>query len=85
MKFYEFKDFPYYALIGAKNDLEAMVFYIETVADIEGDTQPEEITTEEAFDKLLTICNNEEQIKEEFEEHCNGDKPYLALIDKGLL
>lgn len=92
MRFYEFstKNFAYYALIGAKDELEAIVYYTGEVADIEeSDGQPEEITKELALAKLLSICKDTDEMKEakdEFNEYyTKNDKPYLLLIDSCLL
>lgn len=44
MKFYEFNDFGYYALIGANTEDEAVKHYEEIVGDIEEDDgTPDEI------------------------------------------
>lgn len=57
MKFYDFSDYEYYALIGAKSQEEATKFYEETVSDIEPDDEPPaEITEKEAREKLLDVC-----------------------------
>ncbi|KOY65497.1 hypothetical protein [Clostridium sporogenes] len=87
MKFYEFNDCGYYALIGAMAEEEAINFYVETIADIENDERPIEITKDEAKEKLLKICKDEEKYKamEEFAECINQDKPYLILMDTSLL
>lgn len=88
MKFYEFKDFEYYALIGAKTEQKAVEFYRETVADIEEDDgEPIEITRKEAKVKLFNACHGEDLIKApmEFEMYSKGDEPYLVLIDSRLI
>ena len=57
MKFFEFNDFGYYALIGAASKEEAMNEYEEGVSDLnESDGEPEEITEECAREKLLDVC-----------------------------
>lgn len=89
MKFYEFIDFPYYALIGAENEDKAKEFYSEVVCDLEGDEgELTEVTREKARVELLCICKNKEQRKEaitEFDMNTEGKEPYLILIDGSLL
>lgn len=88
MKFYEFNDFGYYALIGAVTKEVALKFYAETVADIEDDgIDPLEITMDKAKIKLLNVCENDKEkltAKEEFAKGINQDEPYLILIDGSL-
>lgn len=90
MKFYEFNDFEYYALIGAISEAEAIKYYEENIAEIikEDDGEPDEITKDEAKEKLLKICKDEQQkFKEieEFTECVNQNDPYLILIDGSLI
>lgn len=92
MRFYDFdtKNFSYSALIGAKDESEAIVYYTSMVADIEeNDGSPIEIGVEDAFNRLMAICkdNNEmKEAKEEFEDYYNkNNEPYLVLIDISLL
>lgn len=89
MKFYEFNDFAYYALIGAENEGEAIDYYVATVADIENsDGEPLEVPRKKAKDKLLAICRDDNEAKQaeiEFEELTKGLEPYLILIDSSLL
>lgn len=88
MKFFEFDDFGYYALIGALTEEKAIEFYKEEVADIEeNDEQPLEITKEKAVEKLLGICKDEQQKHEAVEEFTRSiyeDETYLILIDGSL-
>lgn len=88
MKFYEFNDFGYYALIGAATKEVALNFYEETVADIEDDSiEPVEITINKARIKLLNVCEDDKErftAMEEFAKGINQDKPYLILIDGSL-
>ena len=90
MRFFEFNDFGYYALIGADSEEKAIEFYEETVAEIQDtDLTPEEITQREARKKLMSIHKtNEEKIKafEEFFKTTEKSKePYLILIDGSLI
>jgi len=91
MKFYEFNDFGYYALIGAESEENAIGFYVETVSDIEEedkDTFPIEISKEDAKIKLLNVSiDEEEKIRfiKEFDLCTSNTEPYLILIDGSLL
>lgn len=88
MRFFEFNKFGYYALIGAKTEEEAINYYESTVADIEEeDGTPDEITREEAKEKLLNICleNENEEAIAEFDSFTDSTEPYLILIDGSLL
>ncbi|MGX7745665.1 hypothetical protein [Rhodopseudomonas parapalustris] len=88
MKFYEFKQFEYYSLIGADTKEEAIKYYEENVANIEEeDGEPEEITRDEALKKLLNICNEDEKAEamEEFELYTKDSEPYWIIIDPSLL
>lgn len=89
MKFFEFNDFGYYALIGAETEDRAIKHYEEDVSDIEDkDVYPLEISKEEAKKKLLTICKNEdeeEKAKREFNKFTLSSEPYLILIDGSLI
>lgn len=91
MRFYDFdtKNFAYSALIGAKDDVEAMVYYTSMVADIEeNDGFPTEISVEGAFNRLMGVCKDTKEMKEakeEFEDYYNkNNEPYLVLIDRNL-
>lgn len=92
MRFYDFdtKNFGYSALIGAKDESEAIVYYTSMVADIEeNDGFPTESSVEGAFNRLVAICRNAKEMKEakeEFEDYFTRDnEPYLVLIDRNLL
>lgn len=91
MKFYEFNGskFGYYALIGAESEEKAIKFYAETVGDIEDeDSSPDEITKEQAKNRLLGICKDEQErtkANQEFKECIHQNDPYLILIDGSLL
>ena len=65
MKYYEFNDYPYYALICATSEEEAIKEYCEHVCDLEEDeedeeSKPDEITRGAAMKKVHTCCNKEE-------------------------
>lgn len=87
MRFFEFNDFEYYALIGANTEKKAIEYYKETVADIEEeDGTPDEITKEEAREKFKNACTEENsQTTEEFEKSISGSGPHLILIDGSLI
>lgn len=89
MKFYEFNEFGYYALIGAETEDKAMEYYSETVSEIEDDEEgvPIEITKEEAKAKLIKACSKEEksELVEEFDLCTSTSEPYLILIDGSLI
>lgn len=91
MKFYEFNgsDFGYYALIGAGSKEKAINLYEKVVADVEDEnSSPDEITKDQAKNRLLGICKNEYQRiedEQEFNECIHQDDPYLILIDGSLL
>jgi len=90
MKFYEFNDFGYYALIGADSMEDAIKEYVEEVADIEEedkDEEPNEITRQSAWHKYKeaveseTLFKFESDILKDFEYQINNNKTVLLLID----
>ncbi|MBS5305763.1 hypothetical protein [Clostridium sp.] len=89
MKFYEFKGFEYYALIGAECKEDALKYYQETVADIcEEDGEPVEVTKEEAFGTTIECLKGEvgkDEVIKDLEENISFKKPFLLLIDTDLL
>ena len=89
MKFYEFKEFGYYALIGAETEEEAIEYYNETVSDIqEEDGAPNEINKDEAKIKLFNSTDDEEErtkFIKEFDLCTSTVEPYLILIDGSLV
>lgn len=91
MKFYEFNNFGYYALIGATKEEKAINYYVETVADIleeEKDEPIELLTIEEVKEKVLLACENEKEKQESlkhFEMMVHSDETWLILIDGSLL
>lgn len=88
MKFYEFEnDFDYYALIAADEVGEAKEFYNECICEFE-EGKPEEITLEQAKEKLFNSCENNRQKREEliaFNVNMLNEKTFLVLIDDSLL
>lgn len=88
MKFYEFKDFGYYALIGATTEEEAIKHYEEVVGEIdEDDREPIEINKERAKEKLLNVYkdNKKHAAIDEFTKCIYQDEPYLILMDRSLI
>lgn len=88
MNFYEFNDFSYYALIGAKSKEKAIKYYEENVCDVEdGDGEPLELTKEDAKAKLSAAVINEDRKEAmiEFKKYTSGIEPYLILIDGCLI
>jgi hypothetical protein len=88
MKFYEFeKDFDYYALIGAENIDDAKELYNECICESE-EGDPEELTLQQAKEKLYDSCESNEQKREEllaFSINMLNEKSFLVLIDGCLL
>lgn len=92
MKFYEFNDFPYYALIVANDEEEAMEIYVNTVCDLDDDDEygePEEICNTLGF--VLWIMGTQEddlsfeEVEEEFHQICSNKEGQLLLVDNSLL
>lgn len=92
MKFYEFNNYEYYALIGAENEEKAIKFYVEEISDIEieKDERPNEITRECAWNKYKKALENElvfmfeEDMLKEFNNQIINHSEVLLLIDKDL-
>lgn len=87
MKFYDFSDYEYYALIGVIESEEypmntAMKVYEEKVGDFEGyekEIAPREITKEQALERYkkanIEGCETEEEKIEEFKKQIDlGNK-----------
>ncbi|EGD47107.1 hypothetical protein Cpap_1499 [Ruminiclostridium papyrosolvens DSM 2782] len=85
MKFFDFIDFPYYALICDETEEQAIKFYEEQVCDIEeGNGPPKELTLEEAKEKFLSCCTSEadkQKVLDEFNMLISFKEPTLLLID----
>lgn len=61
MKFYEFLDYNYYAIIGAGSRKEAIDAYQERLVKIDSNrSSPKEITQHEAWEKLVKYHNDTE-------------------------
>ena len=87
MKYFEFNDSDYYALIGAKSKEQAIKYYQETVADFDEKDEITEITKEEAKQKLIkAACGADiEIVEKQFDEASKLKNPYLILVDGSLL
>ena len=88
MRFYEIHD-PYYALIMARNEEEAMKIYTETVADDDG-TLRDEIELVSRDYALLRISRAPGEDKELIEykellDSLNSNEPQLFIIDGSLI
>lgn len=94
MKFYEFNNYEYYALIAVVESEEypmniAIKAYIEEVADVESDEKestPDEITEEEALERYkkanIEGCNTEAaKIINFYEEIDLGNKLSIGIDD----
>ncbi len=81
MKFYEFNDFEYSALIAAKTIEEAIDCYKEQVADIdEKDGTPDEITREEAEAKYSGCSEDSRSL----DKLISDGMPTVILMDSDL-
>lgn len=91
MRFYEFNkpEFEYYALIGADNEWEARLYYISNIGMVESDyAKTEEVSEGMVKAKLLSVCENIKQMREardEFNKMITYGRPYLVLVDGGLM
>ena len=90
MKYFNFVDYEYYALIGATNVEEAISYYKKTVGELEledKDKVPEEISKDEAKKLFVdaSIHAGNSDAETEFNNLCNANEPILFLIDGSLL
>lgn len=101
MKFYEFNDYEYYALIVAEDSDKAKLGYEEFIVDIEDEEiylEPDVISIDEALDRYkcgkIEGCNTEEDKIKDFykaidyykEYVLNGDGEYICLlVDSSLI
>lgn len=89
MKFYEFNNYAYYALICAESEEQAVARYAECVSDIEdGNGPPEEMTLELAREKFLSCCTSDydkQEMLEEFNRLISFNEPIELLIDGALI
>ncbi|MFR1708943.1 MAG: hypothetical protein ACLSV2_08595 [Clostridium sp.] len=88
MKFYEFRNYEYYALIGADSKEDAIKEYERKIADImedEKEKKPVELTEKQVKNKYINALRNESESKEKVLkdfEVCRGEyNPCLLLID----
>ncbi|MDH2474275.1 hypothetical protein [Clostridium perfringens] len=99
VKFYDFSEFEYYALVVAENQENAIKGYTEVVADIEDeDLEPRIITRKEALEKYKkgeiegceTVQGKVQDFYKALSEFRNpltngGDEFLVLLIDGSLL
>lgn len=96
MKFYEFNNFAYYALIAANNKEDAKEEYVNVVAEIEQEeenAEPLELVLEEVKNRYIDcLMENEDKTEDEAEKEFNKIKecilsnlPYVVLIDGSLV
>ena len=93
MKFYEFKNFGYYALIGASTIQGALEEYKNIIADFDEKLlRPNEITFKEASNKYCKCLLEEgaenktyEKFKEDFNKFSQNEEVCIFLIDGSLL
>ncbi|MCY9674650.1 hypothetical protein M5W63_19345 [Bacillus pumilus] len=88
MKFYEVNE-PYYALIKAKNDENAMTIYTDVVADDDGGLSEEITEVTEAYATIIySRVNGEDNnvipVKEVL-EHLTSEEEMVLIIDGSLL
>lgn len=88
MKFYEVHD-PYYALIKAKNEENAMTIYTDVVADDDGALSEEITEVTEAYATIIySRVNGEDNnvipVKEVL-EHLTNEEEMLLVIDGSLI
>lgn len=89
MKFFEFIDYLYYALICSESEENAIECYKEQVSDLDDDdSSPLEITTEEAKTKFLNCANDEagkQRAIDEFRIYIHDSEPTVLVIDGSLV
>ncbi|MEC2427692.1 MULTISPECIES: hypothetical protein [Bacillus] len=88
MKFYEVNE-PYYALLKAKNDENAMTIYTDVVADDDGGLSEEITEVTEAYATIIySRVNGEDNnvipVKEVL-EHLTNEEEMVLVIDGSLL
>ncbi|EDW22452.1 hypothetical protein [Bacillus pumilus] len=88
MKFYEVHD-PYYALIKAKNEENAMTIYTDVVADDDGGLTEEitEVTGTYATIRYSRVNGEDNKTipVEEVLEHLTSEEEMVLIIDGSLL
>ena len=88
VKFYEFIKFPYYALICARSNYEALGLYISEVCNLDDDdagNMPDEITIEQTIEKCLSVSDEDEKDLVEFYDIIKKDFPSVILISGELI
>lgn len=84
LKYFEFNNYAYYALICAETEEEATKEYQESVSDIEkNDGPPDEITEAEAQNKYAVVCKGHEDA-EDFDIVITAS-PCVLVLDGGLI
>lgn len=85
MRFFEFNDYEYYALILAEDEENAMVGYIEVVADIEEEEKslhPNVISIEEALKRYVKAavegCETEKEKIRDFHKQISSFEKYVS-------
>lgn len=85
MRFFEFNNFPYYALIGAEAQEDSMKCYKEEVSGFDEDSGvPDEITEAEARQKFDFSGAEEPDLHQSFDETIKFS-PAVILIDSELV
>ena len=95
MRFYEFNDYSYYALIGTNTVEEALEEYRDKVADMEldeKDLKPDILTEEKArkrYCECLIAQGEEDKKYEEFEKEfarlMEEEQTHVFLVDYSLI
>lgn len=92
MKFYEFKDFEYYAVILAEDEKNALIGYEEQIADLdeeEKDLTPDVITEKEALKRYkkahIESCETEVEKEKDFYKAINNFKKFAEEVTEKYL
>lgn len=88
--FYEFNNYPYYALISAKSEEEAISYYNEQVCELEeedAESHPDLVTKEYVMAKIKSVkCDSEYEEEKAIKElDIEVEESYLVLIDGSLI
>lgn len=92
--FYEFNNYPYYALISAKSEEEAISYYNEQVCELEeedAESHPDLVTKEYVIAKIKSVkcdseCDSEYEEEKAIKElDIEVEESYLVLIDGSLI
>lgn len=84
--FYEFNDYPYYALIKAKSEEEAVSYYEEEICELDEEefkSCPDIVAKEHVIEKIKNIKSASGHEKEKLIEELDieTEEPWLILID----